>query len=102
MKMFSAMLRLVNRFNSWWMKAIPARVASEGVRGLVGLRLEQHRRRCPARTTPPSMFIRVLLPAPFCADQAKHVPALELRLTSRSGINAEERLADVLEFQKHV
>jgi hypothetical protein len=33
MKTFSATVRLVKRFSSWWMKAMPAAVASAGVRG---------------------------------------------------------------------
>ena len=63
-KRFSATLRLGRRFSSWWMYATPRAMASAGPRGR---NAAPARRTSPAsgKTTPPSTFMSVDLPAPF-------------------------------------
>ena len=55
-----------------------------------------------AATTPPTMFIRVDLPAPFCPTRPKHAAAPDPQRHVLQGRDAEEALADAVERQDRV
>src|ERR1700722_9979123 len=75
------MLRLGTRLSSWKTTAIPDRLASAGLANRTG---RPSRRISPAsgRSTPPRIFINVLLPAPFSPISACTSPRFSWKLTS--------------------
>ncbi len=101
-KMFSAMVRLVKRLSSWWMKAMPLRVGVAGIGAAhraapsrciaAGIRLHDaaddvHQRR---------------LAGAVLADQAEHAAAAESRLTSRTAWMPKKALRYPVELEDRV
>ena len=101
MKKFSAMVRLVKRFSSWWMKAMPARSASRGSRGACSLAVQQHLPRVERHDAAQDVHERGLA-GPVLADQSDDAAALDVEGDALQDGHAEEGLVDVLEAQDGV
>ena len=84
-KMFSATVRSGIGINSWWIMAMPLRMASCGLRSTMGRprsRISPESTRC----RPASTFINVDLPAPFSPISACTSPGQSVSETSTSAL----------------
>ena len=77
------MQRSFTKFSSWWMKAMPAERDSAGLLKRTSLPSRAIVPRS-AGNTPPRMFIRVDLPAPFSPRRAHISPGDTAKSMSRS------------------
>ena len=97
-KTLPATSRLSRTFSSWWMKLTPARWESVTPRMTTGRPLM---RISPSSGwwTPPRIFIRVLLPAPFSPIRATTSPRADFQADVLEGLDAGEALGDALHRQ---